>query len=303
MGSPNEYVYVDYFSIKNSGHVLVPSYAGGTNYALGGATTRSHFGFLNTSIIPDGLPPALLPFITNGKEQAELIIHKSAHDLDSEALYIVAIGVNNLTFAAEKSASIIEDPLALEEWGNVKLSEALSDIQDIIDDLYAAGAEHIVLSNSFDVGRLPFISQINLITPGVSDFATLLTQNFNSGLLQIKNESLADIFLLDVYDIVNEAIEIPNINNHDSCYDGMLTICHNPDKYVFWDDLHLSSAVHKKISRNLLKMIYFNKNKRLDRHHESGGEVVKSGNSDNVHQLPIIDTTFRYMPYKKLLSK
>jgi phospholipase/lecithinase/hemolysin len=184
-----------------------------TNFAFGGATTGSS----------RATPPGLLAQINSFTAT-----HSSA---DPSALYLVWAGANDYLGGATDSTGIIN---------NLRMA---------VQSLSAAGAKNIVVVNLPDLGKLPgtHISQR-------SNLLTDLTKKHNSELaasltdLRQKLHSESNIRYIDVNSLFNQVINTPKkfgfTNAIDSCLNEV-SICNNPNEYLFWDDIHPTTAAHK----------------------------------------------------------
>ena len=190
-----------------------------TNYAFAGATT----GSVNTSV------PGLI-----GLEQQITNFQATNSFADSDALYVVWAGSNDYLGAGITNPSV---PV-----GNLASS---------ITTLAESGAENFLVVNLPDLGQLPATNS--------SDFSSslsALTEAHNTGLDTALNSlSLSygiNIYDVDVSSLFAEAIATPSLfgftNVTDTCLNlTAASICSNPNEYLFWDDLHPTTAAHELI--------------------------------------------------------
>jgi phospholipase/lecithinase/hemolysin len=127
-------------------------------------------------------------------------------------------------------------------------------IQPAIDNLslevimlYGAGARTILLPGMADLGRTPFG-----LTSGFSAGLTQLSGIFNFGLDQAIDQLELllpglNIIEFDTFSFVDAAIANPGAfgftNVSDPCFNG-ITVCLNPDQYIFWDTVHPTARAH-----------------------------------------------------------
>ncbi len=190
------------------------SLLGGTNYAFGGATT--------------GTPPgSSTPTLT---DQMGLYLTASGGIADPDALYVVFGGGNDVR---------AQD-----------LSNSVSNISNIVTTLAGAGATTFLIPNLPDIGKTPEA----LVDPTLSAGATALSSVFNAQLdVAIDNLRInlgANIFELDTFGFLNGIIADPTsagITNVDTpCFSTQaMTVCDNPDEYVFWDSIHPTAEGHR----------------------------------------------------------
>lgn len=190
-----------------------------TNYAFGGATTGSNNTFI----------PGLI-----GLEQQISTFQATNSFADPDALYVVWAGANDYLGAG------ITDP-----------SVPLENLANSIATLESYGAENFLVVNLPDLGQLPATNS-GVFSSGLST----LTNLHNSGLDTLLN-SLSLSYGIDIYDvdasslfakaIANPAsLEFTNVT--DTCLNlSTATICSNPNEYLFWDDLHPTTAAHELI--------------------------------------------------------
>lgn len=206
---------------------LLPSLAGGTNFAFGGA---------RTGMRTDASQPLWL------MDQVDAYFFATGGVADPSVLYTVFGGGNDLRDASDPSLGL--DPIA------VALTAA-ANIGDIVGELIAAGARNILVPNLPDIGRSP---EAQARGPEAAAAGRALAELFNSRLLaelapfagsMDTNLILFDTFALS--DFVNDNPGLFGLTNlTGSCLDVATgTICADPDQYAFWDPIHPSAVVHR----------------------------------------------------------
>ena len=108
---------------------MLPSLAGGTDYAFGGAWVTA----------PQSIPGGTIPSVP---QQVELYLSQHGGKADPKALYILEGGGNDILDATGGSADALGFNIAV----GIAKSELI---------LRQAGAQHFVIPNLFDVGLLP----------------------------------------------------------------------------------------------------------------------------------------------------
>lgn len=198
----------------------------GINFAFGGATTES------ANTIHPSLPglqqqvwafASLLPPTTKA---------------DPAALYIVWAGGNNYL------------PTGSAFTPHTTPDTTLANISGAVKTLAGVGAKNILLANLPDLGKVPLTAKTPLSQP-----LSALTWAHNAGLSQsldvLSGElgSSVDLIELDVYSLAEQVIANPASFGFTNVTDGCLLVgCPNPDKYLFWDQNHLTTAGNKLVA-------------------------------------------------------
>jgi phospholipase/lecithinase/hemolysin len=227
------------------------------SYAYGGAMTgeyESPFGrFSNFDSFAYMLPPYDLPDNLPGvqEEVGELV---AAHPtgLNPDALYVIWAGANDFFFGG----------LALGDVG-VVIPQAVENIVTTVCTLSAAGARHFAVANLPDIGLTPFgISQgqpnASLLTEATIAFNEGLAAELSALPCAAEVETLA---ILDVFTFLTGVVDHPRAygfkNVTDQCLtvfkDLSYTICRRPNTYLFWDDVHPTTAGHALLALHFLK--------------------------------------------------
>lgn len=214
-------------------------FMGGTNYAVGGAR-------------------AGLTGSTDLGAQVDLHLSMSVGVADASALYVIAIGGNDVRDAIGAYAT---DPSGATS--GYLLQTALSSIYQNMERLAQSGAHHFLVSTAPDLGLVPAVRAQG---PQVRYLANLLSEQFNSGLagtlalLQAKYG--LDIRTLDLYGLVQNAVAAPaqfNLQIVDTaCINvGVVarSFCSNPQGYLFWDGIHPTRAGHELIKNDAYALV------------------------------------------------
>lgn len=216
-------LWVEYLAPK-----LNLTYIPQTNFAFAGATT----GTSNT----------IFPVILPGLQQEVNLFTALNPVADPIALYILWAGANDYVGGGQQNPAI-----------------PVSNLSTAIQSLTGIGAKNILVANQPDLGKLPgFIGN-----PQASAGLTALSGAHNSFLAQtlsLLSPSLSasgvNLIPLDINALVNDALTNPAkygfTNTTQSCISpppllnpGVIpSVCANPDEYVFWDDIHPTTAAH-----------------------------------------------------------
>ncbi len=243
---PGQYYYQDRFSngpvfteSLSAGLGLGPSVrstAGGNNFAYGGARTSGTGGL-------EGI------FIRDVDEQVTQFL--ATRTADPNSLFVVFSGANDFVGGQTNV--------------NVPANNLAADIQRLI----SAGARQFLVMNLPLLGYTPRYNG-NVTT---SEQFNTRTAEFNAA-LDVKIENIATtnpaltFFRLDVASLFNDAIANPAafglINVTQSAAPGLQPgassyntnlIVSNHNQYLFWDDLHPTTAVHAILAQRALALV------------------------------------------------
>lgn len=239
----------------------------GTNYAAAGAR-----------VVPD---PSDLGEVLGGlPNQIDLFLLDLArgfHSNPSDALYVIFIGGNDLRDAGGVLLSVLLG-LPSDETSEEIIAKAVDGIEESINALIGAGARKFLVVNSPNFGAFPAIrlaAQEEGIPPVfLIGLATLLTTKFNKQLAerldQIRAEQIGnpveikEFDLFRFFEVVRLVSRLFRLNTVDFCFNSELyrnvgrPASFHPDcgpdkfdRFVFFDDLHLTGRIHSIIGRGL----------------------------------------------------
>lgn len=211
---------------------LLPSLGGGTNFAFGGATTGTPGGG------PGGFPYSLV-------QQAGQYLAAVNHHASPTALYVVEGGGNNAraTLAAIAALPPGSDPTQT----IVSAAQAYAnDIKSIVDGLNAAGAKHIIVWNTPNIGVAPAVQSAGLQAAGLG---ALLASTMNQA-LAFELKSVADVTMFDIFGLGTAIAASPAAYGFTDASNACGaapsgTDCNN---YVYWDGIHPTAAGHRVIA-------------------------------------------------------
>ncbi|BBD68192.1 GDSL family lipase [Nostoc commune NIES-4072] len=203
------------------------------NFAFGGATT-------GTENI--GLPS--LPGL-----QQEINSFVSAQTADPNALYIIWAGTN--------------DYLSYFFGGVPNPTNTVGNLSAALTSLVADGARDIMVVNLPDLGKLPFANFDSQRSNLFNTFSSTHNSSLNTTLKSLRQQLDPDINIieLNVNSLFDRIIAAPDefgfTNVTNSCISKDLSVvpidvptqqvlC-NPEKFVFWDEVHPTTKTHKLI--------------------------------------------------------
>jgi outer membrane lipase/esterase len=233
--------------------VRYPGDERGTNYAVGGACARHNGGGYDLT------------------DQVNLYLSQRAGQVTGETLYVIEMGANDVRDAM--------NALTLDTTGEASaaiVASALTSISDNIQSLYASGARIVLLTNVPDLSLTPSIRKLDVIAPGSAMAAKIICAQFNAGLdsliaqleLQLPDLSLKKF---DINAALNKIVADPGqyhlSNVSDACIMPNVAPynCLEPERYLFWDGIHPTTAVHgifadfakeELFANNLVQMNY-----------------------------------------------
>ena len=227
-----------------------PSLLGGTDYAVGGATTA------NT-----GLGNLLAPAAQGG----QIASFQAAHPVaDPNALYMIWIGSNDIRniLAANNPATAAAAALA-----------AVGNVDTAIQSLAGEGAKNFLILTAPDLGKTP--AAIATGPAGVAASSTLSaffdTSLVNgvgaAGIPSLAGIASADglnLNVLDTYSLIDGITANPApygfTDVTDTCLTGSVnysggTPCANPNQYLFWDQIHPTAAGQALVAQAALQIV------------------------------------------------
>lgn len=219
-------LYVDRIAAA-LGTEVAPVLGGGTNYAFGGAEV---------------LGGALIPSLRN---QADLFLTGlPAGGADPDGLYIVFGGGNDVRAVLQGGAAPESVPAAAQELAN------------IVGDLAEAGAREFLVPNLPNVGRTPeAIAAGPAAVAAAQSLSLAFNQTLAGALPPLGVAYPIDLVTLDTFALLEQLVAMPGAfgftNVTDPCLVGG-TVCADPDSYLFWDDVHPTSANGAVLARAAL---------------------------------------------------
>jgi outer membrane lipase/esterase len=207
----------------------LPFGVGGGNFAFGGARVTAD---------GPGLPPSLTT------QETVFFLGARGGVAPPDALYVIEGGGNDArdTLAA---AAIASDPFAV--IGPAALAYAAG-VGNLVDQLQASGAEHIVVWNVPDLGLAPAVTTLGA---GASFLGSIVSQTMNSALsTRLAGED--GVTLFDVFGAIDSFASTPVafdlLNVTDAC--GAIVGC-DPSTSLFWDGIHPTSAGHALLAQEM----------------------------------------------------
>ena len=244
------------------------SLAGGTNYAIGGATTGSENFVEVWPVTPAGLGSA---YANKGNAWQLQNFFQASPSFDADtSLFMIWLFPNdvfyvNSTSPAESVGTFLGQPgtpiTTPPDVATQLVERAVTNILGTINSLSSdGGARNFLVVNSPDLGLIP--EYLDASQP-VKDALSALSAGFNAS-LSTGIDALASVrpdldityFELDrlFSDVRSEPSAFGFTNIANRCLDGS-TVCPNPDEYLFWDGSHPTTAAHALIGQRFFEAV------------------------------------------------
>jgi outer membrane lipase/esterase len=205
---------------------LLPSLAGGSDFAFGGATTGT------PGPGAGGFPFSLLV-------QSSQYLGATGNHASSTALYVIAGGGND----ARAALTAIGGGANIAATIAATAASFAANVGTIVDSLQLAGAQHIVVWDAPNVGLAPAV-----VAGGAADLATFLSGSMNDA-LRARLTGEVDVTTFDIFGLGTQLALHPALfgfsNATDAC--GAIAAA-NCNQYVYWDGIHPTAAGHRAIA-------------------------------------------------------
>lgn len=218
----------------------------GINFAFAGALSS------NQNVLKDDIRPlaSLLPGFQDQVD--EFAIFSAIVPPNPNALNVVWVGGNDYNEAFFNPASL--GSLPLEQLPNF----VTDNIIDRLTQLSSLGAKKFLVVNLPSLGESPFADLLDTQTPqDISSLLNQLTATHNKLLADKlstfgQSHTDTDVTELDVNTLFASILANPGTfgltNVTDPCLTNVKDICDNPDQYLFWDNVHPTTAAYHLVS-------------------------------------------------------
>lgn len=235
---------------------FTPSLVGGTNYAIGGATT----GVANYNSVNPGVPVTLQPIYTDlgNNWQLNTFAAQSPVFDPASSLFVVWLFPNDV-FNYAVTGNLPGTATGLPgDAGTVEqlIGNGVGNILSTVNYLASIGAQHFLVPNMPDLGQTPaFLGMPNQadMTALSSAFDLYLAQGLTT--LDAALTS-AEIVQFDTFGEFNRILADPGAYGFEvtdkACVDNLASGLCNPgnwDKWVFWDSVHPTTSAHAVLGR------------------------------------------------------
>ena len=229
---------------------FMPSLAGGTNYAIGGATT----GLASFNSVNDSVPNFLKPAFENYSNawQLQTFADQQPSFNPATSLFVVWLFPNDIFYS--DATGMLPGVVPGSPGGTDLISNGIANILTTIGTLAQAGAEHFLVPNMPNLGLTPAFAG----TPQAGPLS-FLTDTFNSNLaaqLTALDAILAaEIVQFDTNGsfarIRADPLAYGFDNTTDSCVANLANGLCNPgnwDRWLFWDGVHPTTHTHQVLA-------------------------------------------------------
>lgn len=234
-GTWHEQLERDLLKLPNG--AITNSLDGGTNYAFGGATTAN--GTIERTVIsnPDPFVGGELTVTVDniGKQIDDYIAGNSP---DPAALYVIWGGGNDF-FDDRSDANVLT--VATNVSANLK-------------ELAGAGARNFLVPNVPPLGLIPLYKDDPETAAALNSASAKYRDQLNADLDAAVTSLAADgititLYRLDVYGLFYRLAANPEDFGFTNITDSAQGASVNPDEYLFWDDIHPTTAGHFQIAQ------------------------------------------------------
>ncbi|MEB3200033.1 MAG: SGNH/GDSL hydrolase family protein [Synechococcaceae cyanobacterium] len=235
-----------------------PSLLGGTNFAIGGASTG-----LSNQLETGQFPGPPLNALYANKGNAWQLDNLGQPSFDpATSLFMLWLFPNDpLVFQSTGGNSVGTysgtpgGPIQFEQIPALAVDNIIGSLQELV----GKGARKFFVVNSPDLGTTPLFANTPnqaVMTDLSSDFNALLESSLASYASATPQVSIRT-FKVD--QLLNSVIANPSAygftNVSSPCF-TMLTVCPNPNDYLFWDQLHPTTKAHGYLADAFYSTVY-----------------------------------------------
>lgn len=219
---------------------VAPALGGGTNYAFASARTGPISG--TTQAAPNMI------------QQVDLYVENGSKNYRDVTLFVIDAATvgNDIVDALSLGRTNPQAPAAV-------IAGAVTNVATMVGKLNAAGAKHILLLNSTDIGRTPQVVALGALAAAT---ATTLSQQFNAALaaqlpaLRTASPGLT-IYPVDLGALSAQIVANPTsfgfTNVSAACVSlSPPSLCSAPATYLYWDSFHPTQATGTIVSQRAL---------------------------------------------------
>ncbi len=233
-GTWHEQLERDFLKLPNG--AITNSLDGGTDYAFGGATTAE--GTTARTVISNPDPFGGGDFTVDvdnlGKQVDDYL---SANSADPGALYIVWGGGNDL----------------FDDHSDDSVTQTATNVAGLVQQLAEAGARYIMVPNVPPLGLVPHYKDdaetATALNQASAMYRAQLNTDLDAAVATLGGEGITiTLYRFDVYGLFYRLAANPGDYGFTNISDSAQGEDVDPDTYLFWDDIHPTTAGHYQIA-------------------------------------------------------
>ncbi len=234
-GTWHEQLERDFLGLPDG--AIINSLDGGTDYAFGGATTAQ--GTIERTVISNPDPFGGGDFTVTvdnlGKQVDDYLADNTPA---TDALFIVWGGGNDF----------------FDDHSDANVPVVATNVSGLVQQLAEAGARYIMVPNVPPLGLVPHYKDdpetAAALNTASAAYRTQLNTDLDATVATLANEGITiTLYRLDVYGLFYRLAANPDDYGFTNISDSAQGEDVNPDEYLFWDDIHPTTAGHFQIAQ------------------------------------------------------
>ncbi len=235
-------LYIELIAAKY-GATVTPSRTGGTNYSYQGARTGPIAG------ATQGVPSMV--------QQVETYLAAPRPASRGTALHVLNLATvgNDINVALTQAATNPSAPATI-------IGGAVLNTINMINRLYAEGANHIMILNSTDIGKTPLVrAQGAAAAAGATQLSTQFNTAIAGQLAAIRAASPnLKLYVVDLGALTTQVLATPGTFGFTNVTQACVStsppaVCAAPDTYFYWDGFHPTAATGRLVSQRAIAVL------------------------------------------------
>ncbi len=252
-----------------------PSLAGGTNYAIGGASSGvANNNGVSTMLGPD--IPGYFENIGNAWQLDEFMADAPFFDPET-SLFVIEFFANDVLYLQSTAVPMVSPgdlvgsydgttqpgpPAAMPSVVDQLIGNAINNITGSIMELHQQGAVNILVFNSADLGSLPAVLQDPIQAQTLSFLSTVFNSALQNSLTDLEPFLPdANIELFDFFTLTSDIYADPDAFGFDNDFMPCIldaACVADPivaDRRLFWDPIHPTTALYQQVGNALFNSV------------------------------------------------